>query len=135
MAITKKVGHAVPDQRKVQTVRRVQFRATVDVRTVKLMSALIAHLRLKRSPLIAKLSLELITNKKEQAAFKKFYQERWPELQQLRRDVGLQFNWPIEVDDALRVLSWEAVGTGNKSETLRVVVAYFANKNGVVVSA
>jgi hypothetical protein len=132
MTTTKRVAQASPAQGEAFPGRRVQFRATVDTRTAKLISTLISHLRLKRSPLVAKLLLELVQSKRERTALKRFYQERWPELQQLRRDVGLQFNWPVEVDDALRVLSWEAIATGNKSETLRVVVAYFAEKHGLI---
>jgi len=52
----------------------------------------------------------------------------WPDLELRRIEDARMFNWPVEVDEALRRLSWDAIGTGNKSETLRVLIAFFAER-------
>jgi hypothetical protein len=104
----------------------VQFRATLDRHSVELLWAISRHLEQKRSTAISELILALKKNKKLSAQLAQFYAKSWPDLEPRRIEDARLFNWPVEVDEALRRLSWDAIGTGNKSETLRVIIAFFA---------
>jgi len=104
----------------------MQFRATLDRHSVELLWELSRRLEEKRSTAISHLILSLKRNKKLAGQLAQFYAKTWPDLEPRRIEDARLFNWPIEVDEALRRLSWDAIGTGNKSETLRVIIAFFA---------
>ena len=110
---------------------RVQFRATLDRHSVELLWGISRRLEQKRSTAISQLILSLKKNKKLSAQLAQFYVKTWPDLEPRRIEDARLFNWPLEVDEALRRLSWDAIGTGNKSETLRVIIAFFAKHYNV----
>jgi hypothetical protein len=70
-----------------------------------------------------------------QKTMAQFYVKSWPDMEPRRIEDARLFNWPAEVDEALRRLSWDAIGTGNKSETLRVLTAFFAKQHNLAVNA
>jgi hypothetical protein len=115
---------------KKQKVERVQFRATFDTKSAEYLEALSRHLRQKRSPLLAELILSTKTSKKLSSQVLQFYRNKWPIIMPRKIETGRLFNWPLDVDDALKQMSWDVIGTGNKSETLRVLLAFYADQNG-----
>jgi hypothetical protein len=119
------------DKRTEPSQPRVQFRATLDRHSVELLWGLSRRLEQKRSTAISHLILSLKNSKKLAAQLARFYVKSWPDLEPRRIEDARLFNWPVEVDEALRRLSWDAIGTGNKSETLRVLIAFFAKQHNV----
>lgn len=111
---------------------RVQFRATLDVKSEEYLDSLARHLETKRGPLVAELIASLDKNKKLTAQLVEFYRNVWPIIEPRQIKTGRLFNWPVEVDDALKHLSWSSIGTGNKSEMVRVLIAFFASHHKVV---
>ncbi|MDR3734162.1 MAG: hypothetical protein P4L10_01350 [Acidobacteriaceae bacterium] len=118
---------------KVKTVKakatsnRVLLRATLDsAGSMRLLKALGHKLQLKRSPTIAQLLSTIKGNKKLLAEFSAFYRDRWPKLAPRKIDTGQLLSLPQEADDTLKSLSWEIFAEGNKSETLRVLIHFFA---------
>jgi len=111
---------------------RVQFRATLDQHSVQLLQGLSRHLRQKPTAVAAQLILSLNGNKKLSTELAQFYIKTWPDLEPRKIESGKLFNWVVGVDEALRNLSWDAIGTGNKSETVRVLIAFFAKRYKVV---
>jgi hypothetical protein len=106
---------------------RSAFRATLDrERTMPLLIDLGRKLRLKRSPLVAHMVTKVAGSRSDRDAVLKFYLQKWPELAPRRIDGNILVNWPEAAHTALRSISWEVLGTGNASETLRVLTAWFA---------
>lgn len=105
---------------------RVQFRATLDLKSEEYLDGLARVLQLKRGPLVAQLVRTLHDNKRLTAQLVTFYRNVWPIIEPRKIQTARLFNWPIEVDDALKTLSFTAIPTGNKSEMVRVLIAFFA---------
>lgn len=105
---------------------RVQFRATLDTKSEEYLDALARHLERKHGPLVGDLVMELKDSKKLSAQLVEFYRNVWPIIEPRHIKTGRLFNWPVEIDDALKHLSWHSIGTGNKSEMVRVLIAFFA---------
>jgi hypothetical protein len=114
---------------------RAQFRATLDRNFVRLMKALMRKYEQRRSVLASSLIAQLKTDKKLSEEMSEFYKKTWLDIEPRTIDTAALFNWPIETDDALRKLSWSIIGTGNKSELLRVIIAFFAKQNRIPLSA
>lgn len=114
---------------------RAQFRATLDINSVRLMETLSRKLELRRSALASMLITQLKGDQKVADGATKFYREVWPPMEPRSINDSKLFNWPIEIDDALRKLSWSVIGTGNKSEMIRVMLAYFAKQNKLPLQA
>jgi hypothetical protein len=114
---------------------RAQFRATLDKNSVRLMETLSIRLEKRRSVLASTLITQLKTDKKLADAMTKFYREVWKDIEPRNIDDAKLFNWPIEVDDTLRKLSWSVIGTGNKSEMIRVMLAFFAKQYKIPLQA
>jgi hypothetical protein len=59
----------------------------------------------------------------------RFYTAEWTnKLEPLRIERGLQIRWSSEVDEALLIMAKENICTGNKSETMRVLIAFVASR-------
>lgn len=106
---------------------RVQFRATLDHKSEEYLDALAPHLQLKRGPLVGHLIMTLRESKKLTGQLVTFYKTIWPLVEPRRIQTARLFNWPIEVDDTLKELSFTSIGSGNKSEMVRVLIAFFAS--------
>jgi hypothetical protein len=106
--------------------KRVQFRATLDYKSEEYLEGLSRHLQLKRGPVVAQLVTTLYGNKRLIAQFINFYRTIWPLIEPRKIQTARLFNWPIQVDDALKYLSFNSIVTGNKSEMVRVLIAFFA---------
>lgn len=117
---------------RTEKVERVQFRATFDNKSAEYLEALCKSLQLKRSPLLAELILSTQASKKMSSQLVHFYRNKWPLLEPRRIETGRLFNWPITVDDMLKKLAWEVIGSGNKSETLRVLIAFYADHHNLI---
>jgi hypothetical protein len=58
-----------------------------------------------------------------------FYTDEWiPVLEPVTRNDFIQMRWSALANDALAVMAVEDIGTGNKSEALRVIIAFVAKK-------
>jgi hypothetical protein len=109
---------------------RVLLRATLDSKgSLRLLIAIGQKLQLKRSPTATHLLATIQGNKKLQAEFAVFYRARWPKLAPRRIDTGQLLSLPQEADDTLKRLSWEIFAEGNKSETLRALIHFFAEQH------
>lgn len=57
----------------------------------------------------------------------RFYTDEWLyKLEPIRNDQGIQLRWRVTANDALQVIARETIGSGNKSEAFRVIVAFAA---------
>lgn len=111
-------------------LKRVLLRATLDSKgSLRLLIAIGQKLQLKRSPAVAHLLATIKGNKKLQAEFAAFYRDRWPKIAPRRIDTGQLLTLPQEADDTLKRLSWEIFAEGNKSETLRALIHFFAERH------
>ncbi|HYH00959.1 MAG TPA: hypothetical protein VD837_17660 [Terriglobales bacterium] len=115
-------------EKKATGSERVQFRATLDLKSEEYLDGLARVLQLKRGPLVAKLVKTLHENKRLTSQFITFYRNVWPTIEPRKIQTARLFNWPVEVDDALKYLSFNAIPTGNKSEMVRVLIAFFASQ-------
>ncbi|MDR3735321.1 MAG: hypothetical protein P4L10_07280 [Acidobacteriaceae bacterium] len=120
-----------PNKSKVKKPsNRVLLRATLDSKgSLRLLIAIGQKLQLKRSPTAAHLLATIQSNNKLQPEFAAFYRDRWPKLAPRRIDTGQLLSLPQEADDALKRLSWEIFAEGNKSETLRALIHFFAEQH------
>jgi len=84
---------------------------------------------------VAHLLTTLKGNKKLQAEFFAFYRDRWPKIAPRRIDTGQLLSLPQEADDTLKRLSWDIFAEGNKSETLRALIHFFAEQHKLPLDA
>jgi hypothetical protein len=117
---------------KTEKVERKLLRVTIDPQSLVYMKALGKHKRLKFSPTVASLIDELATNKKLMPKFTKFYTEQWPNIEPRRISNQQLFSFSTETATALERLTWDAIGIGNQSLMVRVLLAFFTDHYGLM---
>jgi hypothetical protein len=121
-------------QQQETTTERVKLRATLDGKgSMPLLRALAKKFQLKRSPTVAYIVSNIKGSKSLQNEFKEFYLNLWPALEPRKIDTSQLLSLPQDADDELKRLSWNVLSEGNKSETLRVLIHFFAHKNKLTV--
>ena len=60
-----------------------------------------------------------------------FYKNTWALLLTKKHRTMARFNWERDLDDTLHLVSTEILGTVNKSEAFRMLVAFYAIREGV----
>jgi len=116
---------------KAEKVERKLLRVTIDPQSLLYMKAIGKHKRLKFSPTVASLIDELAANKKLMPKFTKFYTEQWPNIEPRRISNQQLFSFSQKTATALERLTWDAIGIGNQSLMIRVLLAFFADNYGL----
>lgn len=140
-------------QRKTAETEIVQFRATIDDATqvrIKQIQKLLNASRageqsgqsgeFRRSRggdssvfptnvICSDIVLWVYNSQQRRRQMERFYTAEWiNKLEPLRIEKGLQIRWRSEVDEALLAMAKENICTGNKSETMRVLIAFAASR-------
>jgi len=128
--MNKRKTESADKSKAMTTSNRVLLRATLDSNgSIRLLKAIGQKLQLKRSPTVTHLLTTIRGNKKQLVEFTTFYRDRWPRLAPRRIDTGQLLSLPQEADDTLKSLSWEIFAEGNKSETLRALIHFYAERH------
>jgi hypothetical protein len=113
----------------------IQFRATIDESTEMRIKQIKKHLNASRAGqqftnvICHDLVLWVYSSQARRKQLERFYAAEWTnKLKPYRVDKGLQVRWPTAVDEALLMMAKENIGTGNKSETMRVLIAFAASR-------
>ena len=134
MATTSKTQTAKPVRArtaaKTEKVERKLLRVTIDPQSILYMKAIGRHKRLKFSPTVASLIDEIAANKKLMPKFIKFYTVQWPDIEPRRISNQQLFSFSQETATTLERLTWDAIGLGNQSLMIRVLLAFFADHYG-----
>lgn len=128
-------------------VKTIQFRATSDVatqeRVKQIRQAYLARTaKAGKVPiggergrpklfnaLMAEIVLWTFSSAARRNELERFYTDEWLyKLEPARIELALQLKWDAVANDALVVMAAENIGTGNKSETLRVIIAFAASR-------
>jgi hypothetical protein len=120
---------------------KVQFRATTDTATKErlkqLERAYLAKVVKSGKPpkrgivniLLADTVLWVYSNPTRRRDLERFYTDKWlPYLAPVERAEAFQLKWSTIANAALAVIANENIGTNNKSETLRVIIAFVAER-------
>lgn len=126
---------------KPESVQKVQFRATTDTATKErirqIERAYLARVAKggKAPPrgilnrLLADIVLWVYASASRRRELERFYTDEWlPYFAPVDRAEAFQLKWDSDANDALAVMSHENIGTNNKSETLRVIIAFVASR-------
>jgi len=135
------VDKLTPTKTKQVEDEKIQFRATTDSATKErlrqLEKAYLAKASKSGKPpkrgiqnyLLADTVLWVYSSEKHRRDLERFYTDQWlPYLAPVERAEAFQLKWSTVANDALHVIAHENIGSNNKSETLRVIIAFVAER-------
>ena len=112
---------------------KIQFRATVNDTTVKRVASIaeIVRKQINDKPVEGDVIADLVEwvykSKTRLKELQQFYTDEWlNKLEPVRNKESLQLRWRTTAHDALKDIAVNYICDGNKSEALRVVIAFAA---------
>jgi hypothetical protein len=117
-----------------EKIKRVQFRATLDNKSLSLLGEIGKKWQMKSSPTAAKIAESFRGKQVKNSRLAKFIANEWPDLEPRHiGGTGVLYSWLPETRGELKRLAFDANLHGNASKMLRVLIYYTSIENDIKV--